>query len=121
MQTIRLNRAAERFKAHPRTILRALSDEVNVFWNEEFNPLIEVTMLANSYSMNETVLIRVLRGKDDLLKPGEAASKLKVPARTFRWRKYHAAARKGGIVRYAYSQLVNEHMSRWDEHGTFLD
>lgn len=121
MQTIRLNKAAETFKAHPRTILRALSDEVNVFWNNEFNPLVDVTMLANSYSMNEKTLVRVLLGKDDLLKPGEAATTLKVPARTFRWRKYRAAARKGGIVRYSYAQLVNEHLSRWDEHGTFLD
>ncbi len=121
MQTIRLIAAARLFKAHPRTLLRAMSDEVNVFWNEEFNPRIEITMLANAYSMNEKTLIRVLQGGDKLLKPSEAATTLKVPARTFRWRKYRAAARKGGIVRYSYQQLVNEHMSRWDAMGAFLD
>lgn len=121
MKTVRLKTAAEKFKVHPRTILRALSDEVNVFWGENFNPKIDVTLLANSYSMSEKTLLRVLYARDTLLKPSEAASELKVRPRTFRWRKYRSAAHKGGIVRYSHSQIINEHLLKWDTEGTFLD
>ncbi len=121
MKTILLSTAAKRFEVHPRTILRALSDSVNVYWNEDFNPKIDVTLLSNSYSMNEKVLLRVLYGKDSLLKPVAAAAEIKVPARTFRWRKYQAAARHGGIVRYSRSQIINEHLLKWDAEGKFLD
>lgn len=114
MKTTTLNKAAACFNVHPRTILRALSDKVNVYWNDDFNPNIDITVLANSYSMNEKVLLRVLAGRDVLLKPDQAAKELKVPPRTFRWRKYHAAARKGGIVRYSRSQIINEHLLRWE-------
>lgn len=120
MDKVKLNTAAERFDVHPRTILRALSDEVNVYWNTDFDPFIDLTMLANSYSMSSRVLVRVIQGRDRLLKPSEAAGELKVPPRTFRWRKYKAAARKGGIVRYSRSQIINEHLLRWDQEGKFL-
>ncbi len=121
MKTVLLNTAARRFGVHPRTILRALSDATNVYWNEDFNPKLDVTLLANSYSMQEKILLRVLYGKDLLMKPVDAASELKVPTRTFRWRKYQAAARHGGIVRYSRTQIVNEHLLKWDAEGTFLD
>lgn len=121
METVLLNTAAKKFEVHPRTILRALSDSVNVYWNDDFNPKIEVTSLAYAYSMNRTVLVRVLCGKDTLLKPIAAAAEIKVPARTFRWRRYHAAARHGGIVRYSRSQVINEHLLKWDIEGSFLD
>lgn len=110
--TLTLNNAAVHFRVHPRTIVRALSDKINVFWNEDFNPLISVTALANAYSMNEKLLIRVLDNRDILLKPAEAAKEIKTPPRTFRWRGYKVAARKGGIVRYSRAQVINEELLR---------
>ena len=117
MKTITLNEAAKSFQVHPRTILRALSDETNVYWSEDFNPPVYVTAVANAYSMNEKVLVHVLDGKDMLLKPVQAAKEVETPARTFRWRKYKAAARKGGIVRYSRKQIINEHLLKWTEEA----
>lgn len=117
MKTVNLDEAAKSFQVHPRTILRALSDETNIYWSEGFDPPIYVTALANAYSMKEKVLIRVLESRDTLLKPSQAAKELHTPARTFRWRKYNAAARKGGIVRYSRAQIINEHLLRWTEEA----
>ena len=118
MEKVKLNTAADRFEVHPRTILRALSDQVNVYWNTDFNPHIDVNLLASAYSMDARILVRVFQGRDSLLKPTEASRQLKVPPRTFRWRRYKAAARKGGIVRYSRSQVINEHLLKWDHEGT---
>jgi hypothetical protein len=120
MTTTSLNEAAKAFSVHPRTIIRAIEDRENVYWNEGFDPDLDLTVLANAYSMQKEVLSRALKGTDTLLKPVEAARELKVPPRTFRWRRYKVAARKGGIVRYSRSQIVNEHLLRWDAEGTFL-
>ncbi len=121
MKSVRLNTAAHRFEVHPRTILRALSNEVNVFWSEGFDPLLDVNMLADAYSMNYKVLMRIFHNTDTLLKPVAAAHELKVPPRTFRWRGYRAAARHGGIVRYSRSQIINEHLLKWDTEDKVLD
>jgi hypothetical protein len=113
MTTILLNDAALAFKAHPRTLLRAVSGSPNPYWTEDHNPTISVEDLATAYSCSVGVLARIFEGRDILLTPAEAAKEIEVPDRTFRYRDY-PSIRHGGIVRYARSRLLQRHYNKWE-------
>jgi hypothetical protein len=113
MITVTLNEASKVFKAHPRTILRAITRTPNPYWAEDFNPDIVVSELAQAYSCGNGLMKRLFEGRDFLLTPTEAARELEIPDRTFRYRKY-PSVRNGGIVRYPRSSLLHRHYKKWD-------
>lgn len=113
MTNIRLNDAAEVFKAHPRTLLRAITGTANPYWTEDHNPPIVIEELAVAYGCNLGLLSRIFDGRDKLLTPAEAAKEVDVPDRTFRYRGY-PSIRNGGIVRYARSALLQRHFRNWE-------
>ena len=114
MAYVSLNRAAEKFKAHPRTLLRAISGEPNPYWTEDWNPDINIEDLCKAYNCKEKMLNKVFQGKEDLLTPAEAVDELGIPDRTFRYRKY-PNIKNGGIVRYVRSKMLQIHFTKWEE------
>ena len=100
-----LNEAAEAFRVHPRTILRAIEGEENVYWTEDHDPDIKVSELAAAYGCKPAVLNRVFEGRDSLLTADEAAKELGIRPRTFR-RDRPRHLKHGGIVRYERSVIV---------------
>jgi hypothetical protein len=113
MTTITLNEAANKIQAHPRTILRAISGEPNPYWTDDHNPDISIVELAKAYECNIGIMQRVIDGRDMFLTPSQAASMLKIPDRTFRYRKYRSI-RHGGIVRYSRAVLLQRNYKKWE-------
>ena len=113
MLTLTLNDAAEVFQAHPRTILRALTNTPNPYWTEDHNPSVTYEDLAVAYACHKDTLRRVFEGRDSLLTPGQAAEELKIPPRTFRYRSY-PSMRCGGIVRYSRALMLQRHFNKWE-------
>jgi len=111
--SMKLNEFAKVLTVHPRTVLRAMTGEENPYWTPDFDPSFAMNDFYEAYSIDAKVFRRVwLSGTDILLKPVDAAIFLKLPARTFRYQKYHAAIRIGGVVRYSRKSLINEKLRR---------
>lgn len=108
----KLNKVAAVLKVHPRTVLRAITGDVNAYWAEGHNPDVDLEEVCIAFDMDTKVLRRCLRNSDTLLTPQEAASKiLKIPLRTFRHRKYPKAGSRGQIfVRYSQHEILNYHL-----------
>lgn len=111
-KSITLEAAAKLFQVHPRTIVRALTGKHNTYWTEDIDEdLFSVTDIADAYAMNPKALLRVIDGRDELIKPDEAAVLLNIKPRTFRDRvkagRYEKVA-NGGIVRYLRSKIVED-------------
>lgn len=109
-----LKEVATFFDVHPRTILRAMSGEHNTFWSddEDWNDQrIPLEDVARAYSTKVKTLCAVLDGRDDFLKPAEAARVLGIAPRTFRERltagRYHKIG-SGGIARYLHSKIISD-------------
>ena len=84
-QNITLIAAAKVFDVHPRTIVRALSGEHNTYWFDDINEnLYAVADIATAYGMSANELSRCIEGRDELIKPDEAAEMLGVQPRTLR-------------------------------------
>lgn len=103
---VRLDDIAHVCKCHPRTILRVLTAEPNPYWAPGHNPEIDVFALALMLGVDELVLTDAIEGSDVLLTQEQAAAKLKVPMRTFRYRQrskadYAPAISHGHLVRYS--------------------
>ena len=112
-----LNDFASHIKIHPRTILRAITKNVNTYWYDIHNPRIAVSEVANALSCDVKILQRVMEGTDlfltqeDLCGPDYA----NISKRNFRYRKYTPAISYGRIRRYSRNQFVNEHLGRWSD------
>lgn len=100
--TTTLNELAEVLKCHPRTILRAITRKKNPYWVEGYDPNFWETHLA---FLDISSIRQILNGKDEFLKPAEAAKYLNIHPRTFRYRKYIPTIRFGKIVRYSKNYL----------------
>ncbi len=87
MHEITLEGAAHLFRVHPRTILRALYNKHNTYWSddEKFNhQMLSLEDIATAYNTSADILRMMLEGRDQLLKPSEAAELIGVSPRVFR-------------------------------------
>lgn len=110
---ITLNHAAKVLGVHPRTVLRALSNEPNPYWVEGHDPVISLVDLVAAYDCPARIMAAVIRGDDALLNTQEAAEYLDLKPRTFKWRRYTPTIRHRGVVRFARSKLIHEHIKNW--------
>ena len=111
LQTVTLERAAEVFGVHPRTILRAIEQAHNTYWSEDSNEdVIQIESIANAYGISVKALVAVFEGRDSLLRADEAAEVLGMAARTFRKHLDDQATKwgrvsYGGITRYLETRI----------------
>ena len=112
LQSITLTRAAEVFRVHPRTILRAIAGQHNTYWSEDINnDKLSIDDIADAYGTSARTLRAVIEDRDELMTPDEAAEKLGVAPRTFRDRLIAGRYKKigsGGIARYLGSEIIND-------------
>ncbi len=114
LQNVTLERVAEVFSVHPRTILRALKGKHNTYWFEDINEdLYSIEDIAKVYGMTTPHLVAVIEGRDKLLRADEAAEDLGIAARTFRKHLKRGStpakwgrAKCGGITRYLQSKII---------------
>jgi len=106
-----LNHIAELFQVHPRTILRAVEQDVNAYWADDHNPAVSIKELADAYGCKPQIIIRLAENRDSLLNASEAAKMMKIRPRTFR-RNRPRCLRSGGIVRFERSIIVGQAMLR---------
>lgn len=119
LQYVTLEKAALSFGVHPRTILRAITGDYNIYWTEDINQEpCSIQDLADSYSTTTQTLCAVFEGRDSLLRPDEAASVVGIRPRTFRERvragRYKKIG-KGGVTRYLHSKLIEDAISNSKE------
>ena len=114
LQTVTLKQAADVFRVHPRTILRAIERSHNTYWYEDSDKEeMQVEDIANAYGMSTAQLVAVLEKRDRLLRADEASEILGMAARTFRkWIVRKGVPEKwgrvkyGGITRYLESRIT---------------
>jgi hypothetical protein len=134
MTEITLEGAADLLRCHPRTILRAIQGQHNVYWVDDpaFNhQMIALDTLAEAYDTTADILRAVIEGRDRLLKPNEAAEVIGVVPRTFRAmmargypyspdthhsnlsrRSRYGRVKNGRIVRYRFSKIYDVALAR---------
>ena len=120
LQTVTLEKAAEVFGVHPRTILRAIKQDHNTYWTEDSDQdVIQIADIAKAYGMKSSTnakgektsaLVPVFEGRDRLLRADEAAEILGMAARTFRKHLNNRATKWGrvscgGITRYLETRI----------------
>ena len=114
---IELDDIAEILQIHPRTVLRYIHDDVNIYWAEGHNPVVNLDDVANGFGEDPLFFVPTVhaarKGRDKILKPSEAAAFIKVPLRTFRHRRYPALIRCGNIVRYSRYDVVNHNIEKF--------
>ena len=111
--TIELNEVANILKIHPRTVLRALSNEVNTYWAIGYTENIDIDDISDVFGFDPVYIRRAKKKRDEFFKPTEAADFIDVPSRTFRYRKYPALIRRGGIVRYSRKDVTTYHINTY--------
>ncbi len=112
MTMIKLDDVAKLLKVHPRTVLRGVANKVNTYWAEDHNPEVGLGKVAKAFGTDLKALIKALKDRDEFLTPAQAANFLDVPISTFRHRKYKAEIRRGNVVRYSRSDVINEHLRK---------
>jgi len=124
---VTLDRVAQVFGVHPRTILRALAGDHNTYWNEDDRESlvalpVALDALAATYGTTVQTLTACIEDRDALLRPDEAAELLGIKPRSFRDRLRTASGplgkltqgrvSHGGIVRYLRSKVIEDKLSR---------
>ncbi len=115
---ITLEAAAKIFRVHPRTIVRALSGNHNTYWSEDINhDMYAIDQIAIKYAgITVADILRIIEGREALLKPAEAALVLKMRPRTFRGYVTNNAIKgrvsNGGVVRYLQSKVITQSFDR---------
>ncbi len=113
LQTVTLKKAAEVFRVHPRTILRAIEQDHNTYWYEDSDSdVLRIENIAKAYGVQTSWLVPVFEGRDALLRADEAAEVIGMAARTFRKHLHHKGTPErwgrvcyGGITRYLESRI----------------
>ena len=115
LQNVTLERVADVFSVHPRTILRALEGKHNTYWYEDSNAeRWPIKKIADAYGMETYALVAVIEKRDKLIRADEAAEELSMAARTFRkhlnrpgipakW----GRVKSGNITRYLQSKIIS--------------
>jgi len=122
LQTVTLEIAAEAFHVHPRTILRAITQDHNIYWTEDINQdVMKIEDIADAYGIRTPSLVAVFEGRDSLLRADEAAEVLNMAARTFRKHLNIKGTRErwgrvgyGGITRYLESRINSAAIDRME-------
>ncbi len=114
---ITLEAAAKIFRVHPRTIVRALTGKHNTYWSEDINhDMYDIAGIAATYGITVADILRIIEGREALLKPAEAALVLKMRPRTFRGYVTNNAIKgrvsSGGVVRYLQSKVITQSFDR---------
>lgn len=78
-----LNDVAETLRLHPRTVIRAITDNKNAGWNLNYNPAVELNEVLGSYSIRKIDFVDAYEGKDVFITRHEAADELGVSVNTF--------------------------------------
>lgn len=108
MTTVSLNHMAEAMQVHPRTVLRYLHNDRNYGWDEGDNPDVSVEKVAKAFDCKASTLKRALEGRDELLKPAEAAKEVGVQHIRSFWKQNHKPViRIGGVTRFSRLDMVN--------------
>ena len=110
--SLNLNDLAKALTIHPRTVLRALTGDRNVYWASGHNPVLSATRVANALGLNPNTMRRAVNGNEELLRIKEAAALLDLSVPSFRRRLFKPAIQHGSVVRYARSTLMNEYFAR---------
>lgn len=111
LQTVTLEKAAEAFGVHPRTILRAIEQDHNTYWTEDIDQnTMKIADIARAYGIAPKALVAVFEGRDSLLRADEAAEILGMASRTFRKHLDSQASKwgrvsYGGITRYLETRI----------------
>ena len=114
LRTIPLNKAADIFSVHPRTILRAIistdpganeEEKKNPYWADDHNPKVYLTDIAIAFGCKENILVRMIEGRDSLITPKEAASILGIGTRSLR-RQRPRCLKCRGTVRFERSVVI---------------
>ena len=111
---IELNSAAAILQMHPRTVLRHMTGDPNVYWTDDHNPVLKLGFVAAAFQCDPLFLSRTINERDAIFTESEAAEFLDLLPRTFRNHKYTPIIRQGRVVRYSRVALANEHFSKWD-------
>ncbi len=114
LQFVTLERVADAFSVHPRTILRAVEGKHNTYWYEDSNEEVwPIETIADAYKMETYALVAVIEGRDKLIRADEAAKEMSMAARTFRKRLNRSGVpsrwgriKHGNIVRYLQSKII---------------
>lgn len=125
LQYVTLKAAADAFKVHPRTIVRAVQEDHNAYWSEDSNEdRYKISDIAVAYGMSPAELVRVVENRDALLKPDEAAEVLGIKPRTFREKlsdpfarpyKEYGRVEYGRIVRYLKSKIIQARIAQSED------
>jgi hypothetical protein len=101
-----LNTVADVLRVHPRTILRALTRELNPYWAPGYDPEVRLAEVAVVFGCSPNTLREICRQRIPLYTQKEAAEYTKIPQRTFRDRGYNPALYLNDkIYRYTPTQL----------------
>lgn len=120
LQTVTLEKAAMAFGVHPRTILRAITNEHNTYWYEDSNAdVLSIEDIAMAYRISPKALVAVFEGRDSLLRADEAAEVLGMAARTFRKHLDTQATKwgrvcHGGVTRYLETRINTAAIDRME-------
>lgn len=108
-ETVTLNFFADLIKVHPRTVLRVYTGEQNPNWDEDYDPLLDLSALLSVYELDRKRYDLLVKGRDQLVKKEQlkAAHCIKTD-NTFYKRKYPKAIDKGKTVRYSL-RVCGEH------------
>jgi hypothetical protein len=109
-----LENLADALQVHPRTILRAVENNPAAYWVEGYHVRLNIDEVARAFNGPPRYLRWALDGTDQLITQTQAAEELGIPGRTFRYRHYKVAYKRGGIVRFSRRDLLTEHYAKWD-------
>jgi len=118
VQSITLDDAASILAVHPRTILRAITNELNPYWAPGHNPDIPLMDVLMAFAIEQDDFIAVLNGEDEVFKRKDAcqfvSDKYKpIKIRTFELRKYPPFFRFRSVVRYSRRMVESYHESHF--------
>lgn len=106
-----LNVVAERLKIHPRTVLRALTGDKNVYWTEDHNPSVDLVALALGFDCDYEVLERIVKNRNTVFTQEELAKHFDITTRSVRLRNYPPFISWGHVVRYHLPTAAEHHLT----------
>lgn len=101
-----LNDVARAIGVHPRTVLRAVTQESHPYWTAHYDPSLRIADVAVAFRCDRHALAKLIRtGKPPLLDQVEAAEYVGMSLRYFRKRNYKPFIHCGHkVIRYTKGQ-----------------
>lgn len=110
---ISLNKAAELLKAHPRTVLRALTGEENPYWAKDEDQEVDEDKLCRALSIEKKVWNNVKSNRDAFLTRDEVMKAHEIGRTTFKRRGYPVAAKMNRLRRYSEVEVNNYRITHY--------